>query len=484
MDKNKLISQFLIMGIGTAISIGLSVISTPVITRLVDPFQYGEYSIFTMYINIALMVLCLGMDQALVRYFYDRDQLQYKTSLLKLCFVVPVTIALFVSSIFLLLCYYKIIRYEFSMTITFLLCINVVLCIWNRISTLLLRTIYDSKSYSISNILYKIIFILLSLILIAFYHQDGLISLVIATTLAYVFQAIYATISGKKYWKLCGQTYPSNSLEIIRYGLPFILSMGLTTVFQALDKLSLNYYCTYSDVGVFSSAMSIVNIFALIQTTFNALWGPLQVEYYVKHPDDPSVIKKVNKYITVIMFVFGITLIMGKDIFALLLGDDFREASSILPFLIFNPIMYTISETTCCGIGISKKSYLNIYVSLIACCTNLIGNMSLVPPLGPRGAAISTGLSYIVFFLSRTYFSNINHYINYQLKKIYILITLAVLYALYNTFYDNLLVSAFGFILIICVIIKLYTEEIKEIIHMLINFLEKHLYRIRGNKNA
>lgn len=457
IDNNKsMLSHFLTIGAGTVINMFLSLLTTPIITRLVNPTEYGELSIFTMYTGIALMVLCIGLDQALVRYYYDRDDLTYKKRLLKLCFVLPLFVSLVCILVVLGLVFSGIVAFEFKPFVIVLLCVNIVANLWSRIAVLLLRITYQSKRYAISNIIHKISYIVIAIPLILVIQGGDLEVLAIATIFSFLIQALYATIATKEMWKFSGVGWPSNSKEIITYGIPFILSMGLTTLFQAVDKISLNYYCSYAEVGIYSSAMTLVNIFAIIQTTFNALWGPMQVEHYVKNPEDTSFIKKGNRYITIAMFFIGFSLILMKDVFALLLGEKYRLASFILPCLIFNPIMYTISETTCSGIGISKKSYLNIYISIGACVANILGNILLVPHLGCQGAAISTGLSYIVFFAFRTFFSNKYYYIDYDLKHFTVITLLALCYALYNTFFDSIYVSIIGYFICIGGLFILY----------------------------
>ena len=124
--------------------------------------------------------------------------------------------------------------------------------------------------------------------------------------------------------------------------------------------------------------------------------------------------------------------------------------------------MYTISETTCSGIGISKKSYLNIYVSIGACIVNFIGNTILVPKLGCQGAAISTGISYIVFFVLRTYFSNKYYYIDYALKRFAFVTFIALVYAMHCTFNAFGLFSILGYFVSVITLVILYRKEINE----------------------
>ena len=135
MTSNKnILSHFLIIGAGTVINMFLSLLTTPLITRLVDPSEYGQLSIFTMYTSIAVMVLCIGLDQALVRYYYDKDEIEYKTGLLKLCFVLPMLVSCVCVASVIMLAYIKVVRFEFKPFVMLLLGVNVLANIWSRIS--------------------------------------------------------------------------------------------------------------------------------------------------------------------------------------------------------------------------------------------------------------------------------------------------------------------------------------------------------------
>lgn len=469
------IKHFMVIGSGTLINMLLGLLTTPVITRIVEPTEYGQLSIFNLYVSIAVMVLCLGLDQAFIRFFYDHDSIIYKRKLLALCFIIPFIFSIICGGILILISRFSSIKWEFSTLITYLLAFNIIICIWNRFSVLLLRMNYDSKFYSVCNVIQKIVYVVSALVLLKLIKQEYLTLLVIATVLSYAVPSIVATFRTRDYWKISKAGILSNWKEIILYGMPLILSMGLTTLFQAQDKLFLNYFCSYSEVGIYSSAMSLISVFSIIQTTFNSLWSPMQVEHYVTNPDDTRFIEKGNSYITLIMFFIGFSLILVKNLFVLLLGNKYREAAYIMPFLIFNPIMCTISETTCSGIGVSKKSYLNIWVAIGAFLSNAIGNLILIPICGCKGAAISTGVSYIVFWALRTFFSNKYYYVNYHLKKTIILIFLGILYALYNTFREFDILSIIGYLFCVGVMLFLYKDTLTEIVRYVLMFIRKKL---------
>lgn len=473
-DSN-FIKHFLVIGGGTLLNMTLGFITTPLITRLVDPEEYGRLSIFTMYSNIAVMILCLGLDQALVRYYYDNKDLLYKRGLLFKCIILPIVISVILSIAVILTSIYNIINYEFSTFIIIMLCLYTVVQIIYRFSLLVVRLEYNSSLYSALNIMIKLFYVILAIpLLITISNNNSLEILVVSNVVAASLCLIISIIVQANLWNFFERDKKNvNIKELVKYAYPYIISMGVTTLFQAIDKISLNYFCDYKEVGIYASTLTLVNIFAIIQTTFNALWSPMAVEHYTNQPNDKNFYKKVSSVITVIMFFVGISLIFVKDIFAFLLGEKYREAAYILPFLIFNPIMYTISETTGIGLVLKKKSGMQVIVAVLACATNIIGNLLLVPTFGCKGAAISTGISYIIFFTTKTIISNKYYYINHNLTNFYIITFLTILYAFFNTFNTFSILCILFYIVLISILIILYIDTFKEIINYSLNQIKK-----------
>lgn len=482
--RDNFVSHAASIGLGTLVNMLLGLIATPIITRLVAPIQYGQMSMFSMYANIGLMVLCLGLDQSLVRFYYDKNDLIYKQGLIKFCISIPSVATIITSFVLILISLIDSRLLEFHTNIIILLCIYIFVLIWNRMALLVLRVSYESKKYAFSNILHRLVYIVVAIVLLRKINKDQFVILIIANMVAMIIPTAYAVISARCLWNLKNNYQIVNKKEVMLFGFPFILSMGLTTVFQACDKIAISRYCSYADVGIYSSAMTLISIFAIIQTTFNALWSPLQMEHYVQNPTDTNFIRLGNKCMTVIMFFFGASLILGKDLFVFLLGEKYREAAYILPFLAFNPIMYTLSETTQGGIDFSKKSYFHIIVSAIACVTNIIGNILLVPILGCKGAAISTGVSYIVFFASRTVISKILYPVNYQLWKFWIVTLLMIIYAFYNTFFSFSWIAVFLYFILILLIAILYGKTISVIATYCYDFISKKIVDSNNTKNS
>lgn len=476
MNEKNFLKHFTIIGGGTIVNLLLGLFTTPLITRIVDPIEYGQLSMFTMYSNIAVMVLCMGLDQAVVRFYYEQSDLKYKRALLFRCIKLPIIVSSVVFLIVMGMSYFNIVKFEFSAPIMIILCIYTFTELIYRFSLLVIRLEYKSKLYSTLGIIKKLIYVCLSLILLLSIKENYLLILIISTFLAAFVCLIISIFAQTKIWNFSENKDSYCTIEykkLLKYAYPFVISMGITVLFQAIDKISLNMYRSYTEVGIYSSTMSLVHIFAILQTTFNTLWLPMAVEHYSKDSRDKSFYQKGNAIITCLMFFFGISLILVKDLFAFLLGEKYRLAAYILPFLIFNPIMYTISETTVTGLVVKNKSKMQVVVAIGACATNIIGNTILVPKLGCQGAAISTGISYIVFFSLRTLLSNRYFYIDFKLKKFYFLTFVTSLYALYNTFVYFNIGSIIGYLVCLGVLIILYKDAIRWGLVYIYKFLKK-----------
>lgn len=464
MNRPSIFKHLLSIGTGTVINMLVGFITTPILTRLVGTAEYGQYSIFTMYASIALMVLCMGFDQALIRYFYRYDTPDYQRTILRECCFLPVICTLLVGAAVNMLSWRGIVRFEFEPRIMSMLTVLVFFQVLNRIDLILLRVSYQTKLYSMLQVLTKVLFAGLAVAGCLLLETQKLFVLTVASVFSYAVVTMVGVGSQREIWdfRKIREKYAVDRKELYRYSFPFIVSMGITTLFQAIDKIALNRYCSYDEVGIYSSAITLVHVFAIVQTTFSAIWAPMVVEHYEKEPEDRSFYQKGFRSMTFVMFFIGLSLILCKDLFVMLLGEDYRESAAMIPFLSLSPIMLTISDTTVIGITFSKKSYLQIIVSAVACLTNIAGNTLLVPVYGGIGAAISTGLSYIVFFAMRTILSNRYVPMKWGMGRFFAITVLFLLYALYNTFFGFETATILGYVAILAVLMTAYWDVIRE----------------------
>ena len=166
-------------------------------------------------------------------------------------------------------------------------------------------------------------------------------------------------------------------------------------------------------------------------------------------------------------------LILFRKVIVLLLGPSYRSAESIIPFLTLMPIFAMMFEITNQSIKFAKKGkYLNI-ASLVAIAVNIGGNTLLVPAFGGLGAAITTGISYIVYFAIGSYYAEKCIRVGYNYKKTAIYAALIVLYCAEASFINNALYDTMCGMILLIIIGVMERKQLIRILEYVKGFLVK-----------
>lgn len=467
--QGSFVKHFLILSAGTVANMVLGLITTPIITRMVDPSFYGSYSLFSTYGTLTLSIVGLGMDSALVRYFYMEEDEQYRTALLKFCYVLPNLVFALLSLLGILAV--LIIRPDLvssdntAVLIAFI--VYVFILILSRNTGLVLRLHYRTEILAWTSVLNKVVFASIAIVgLWITGGEQGFAILVAALLAGYFVITLYQLLPERRIWRQALKKAPIVYVwrEALKYGLPFVAATAVGSFLSSAGQIFLGLLATDSDVGVFAAAITISHIFAIIQSSFNTLWAPASVENYEKNPDDRTTYIRAHRVMALAMISLGLLFVLFKDVIVFLLGARYRGASLALPFLCLQPVFYTLSETTVCGMVFMKRSDYQLYSSGIACVCNIILCTLLIPIFGVRGAAIATGLSYLLFFCARSYFSNLVFPIDYGFKDMTIASLLLLGLCIWATFSDFTIIMIPYYIIAQIIILVIYRESLQEIL--------------------
>lgn len=460
--KNNLLKKFLSFSIGGYINILIGLFTVPITTRMLSPEQYGISSLITTITSLLFVLCCLGLEQGFVRFFYDEEE-KNRGRLLYNCLYYPFFITLFVSWILFLfrekISIFIIGKYDIN--IIWILVLSIVFTSLKAFSLLIIRMQQKGKIYSTFNVIIKVLEFIFILVLYKIYG-DNYKTLVLSVLFSTIIVTILSIYIERSFWKFKGQAKTTIN-DLVKFSIPLVLTMALNWVFGSCDKIVIKMFSNLEEVGLYAGAFKIISLITVIQTGFTTFWTPVIYEHYSKDPNDLIFFKKANDYLSLIFFILGIGILLSRNIIILLLGKNYYPTIFIMPMLVFIPIMYLISETTMIGIAFKKQTKYFLYISMVVSITNLIGNFILVPNLGAKGAAISTGISYILFFYLRTYFSIRLINFDFNLKRIYFFISLMGVYALIISFYNNIYFTIIVGIILEFVLLMIYFPVLKEI---------------------
>ncbi len=462
-----LLKHFFTVGLSTLINILLSFFTTPVITRLVDPAPLGRLTVFNSYTAIMASLLYFGLNEALLRFFYEYKEETDQRKLLKLCFLIPISASLVLTAAAVMLHRMGWIRNDYTPITFILLCLSIVFTVWERMSNEMLQNTMNSKVYSTALIIKKAVYCLCTILLVILFKTEHFFILALTTTLSILFSAIIGTWATRKFWKFSDIGFPDNTSQIVRYSLPMYLYFAVYSIFDSIDKLFVDHFCNEYDVGVYGTAFSLVGIYSVVQLAFMAIWRPVQTKHYTENPDDMTFVQKGNRYITILMFFLGINTIMFKDVICMLLGPSYRPGAQLIPFLVFNPIMNTMIWTVTSGIEISRKSYLNVLIIVISLAILSGGSFFLIPRLGTKGSAVSVAVALIVQYYLTLFFSNRNRYVDYGTMKMTAVLILMLLFACHSTFYSLGYLTVVLYVLCLSAFAAFYHKDIKDMLGFL-----------------
>lgn len=413
-NKDNFFSSLLKFAIGPLGAALISFITVPVTTWLVDPEQFGLTTMFTLLQTLITSFIYLGLDQAYVREYNDKRY--SKSQLLLNASFIPLVVS-GVAMLVLLLFMQPISIYLFSEVNYILmncLIVWIPFVVIERFLLLNIRMQEKGIQYSLYNILTKI-FIMILTIGLLLYYQRTYTSIVLGMILSQIISCIILIILSRKELDFKNNQIDFNLIKsMLKFGLPILPSVIIVWVLNSSDRLVLNQYSTIDEIGIYFAAMKLVTALNMIQSIFATFWVPMAYRWHEEKVEKEQ-FEKVSYGVGIFMGIVFLGVLLCKKIMIMILAPEYSEAQYIVPFLLFSPIMYTMSETTTLGIAFSRQTHYNIWVSLIAAIVNLSINFALVPYIGGVGAAIGTGVAYIAFFWARTLISR-RYWYQFELK--------------------------------------------------------------------
>lgn len=445
---NTFVKRLFLFSIGPIGGAVISFITIPLTTYFVTPKEYGKASMFVLMQTLLGTFLYLGIDQAYTREYHE---VKNKRQLFKNALLIPFILGLGI--LFFIFFNSKTVSLilfdQESFSLACLLFGTMLLfMVVERFILLSVRMQEKALEYSVFNLLSKMIILICTLLFVLFIRRDFL-AVVYATAIGQMAGDLYLMVRYRDYLLRDGFILDRKLLgRLMKFGLPLAIAASVASLLNSLGRLALRTWSDYSEIGIFTATLKVAAILSVIQSSFTSFWVPTAYRWYSE--------KKAMKYYKVVSdgvllgmsFLFCIVLIF-KQLIVWLLSPQYHDAIYLLGFLCLQPVMYTLSETTTLGIVFSKKSYLNIWVSLFSIAPSFLLNILLVPGYGAIGAAIATGVAYIVFFWGRSILSN-RHWTGFSLNKHFWVIILMFGSALLNAFpLKNIVLVNIGIFLLV-----------------------------------
>lgn len=398
----KKILHFALGPVGGAL---LGIISLPIIAWLFSQEDVGKMALLQVVLSFATLFFTLGLDQGYVREFHESMN---KPQLLKTS-VLPGFTVLLVSLMICLLFGSFLSELVFSIQSTFvswMLAIGLLSSLLSRFLSLVLRMNERGLAFSMSQVLPKAFILLIILSYVQLDIEKTFENLLLANTVSIVFACLIFSWNSRTEWLLSFSCKIDiqQLRKMLRFGLPLIFSgiafWGLTSI----DRVMLSRWSNYSELAIYSVSVSFAAAATIFQSVFSTVWAPTVYKWASNNEGHDKIIM-VNRYVLMLVVILFCLAGLFSWIVPLILPSEYTSVQWILVACIAYPLLYTLSETTVVGIGISRKSSYAMLAAVLALLVNLLCNYFLIPLFGAAGAASSTALSFWFFLVCRTEFS-------------------------------------------------------------------------------
>lgn len=396
------IKNILGFALGPLATAAFGLVTIPAIAWIFSPEDVGRLNVFQITVSFCLLLSVLGLDQAYVREYHEASD---RAELLKACFV-PGFLVLLLLTIGTVFFSQKISKFLYGLDDPRLYLMTLLAFISSYISrflSLILRMQERGLAFSMSQVLPKALqLMLVASMAFSVFHKEFL-HLLLITVVSISSVLMLYTWNTRKQWRTAfdKKIDPGNFYRLLAFGFPLIFSglayWGLT----ATSTFVLRSSSSLSELAIYSVACSFAGAAVIFQAIFSIVWAPTVYKWVAEGVDMKRVDVVAQQALAI---VCAIVVACGSVAWITdwLLPLQYMQVKYILLCCIVQPLLYTLSEVTCVGIAITRRTMLSLWVTVAAMLTNIGLSVALVPHYGAAGAAIANALAFLVFFVGRT----------------------------------------------------------------------------------
>lgn len=472
--KKGIIKSVFGLSLPTWINAAIGIIAVPIVTRLFEPDVLGKINLFSTYSTMLYCIALAGLNQGLMRFYHEPPGRNTTVGLYKLCQVI-ITITTFIIVVVIFFFgkrYSNAIAGEYNLYI--LLCLG-----FYVLAATFLNVINTSYRMQESILAYGVMSVLMNLCSKITYAgaaltDDKFIGAITLMTGSYVIIAVVYMIRDLTRYREQKVIFGIEEIvPLLKYSIPLMPILFISQINTALPKLYIAEYLDYSNVGIYTSAYSVVSIISIVQSGINVFWAPFVFKNYGERP---KYLSSGHTMITFIMVIFGLMVVLFQDFIYLLIGPAYQESQHFFALLLFSPICYTISETTGVGINISKKTYLNFVVYGVSLAITFALCHFLIPTFGLLGSAIAVAAAAFSMLIAKTLIGERFYRVVISPVKSFAAPALFLIIVVLNTLFFGVIWLRIGLTLLATAVICLiYRTEMVSLIKLLINMLNKQL---------
>jgi O-antigen/teichoic acid export membrane protein len=416
-ELKRLGTQSAIYGLGGIVSRLIAVFLLPVYTVYLGRVGFGKIETIVALTSVLVIVLRLGITSAFFRFYFDSDDDEARTLVVRTAFwftMASATVGLVIGCLaadplsrWLNLDDPWIVRAGF-------------VGLWAQMNyaqlTSLFRVEERPVQFAIASVANVLITIGSTIALVIGAHK-GAIGAVIGNFLGTL--TVYVALLGYRRYQLGLQFDRSLFRAMNRFGIPLVPAALALWAINLIDRLFITGYKGQAENGIYSLAVRISSVIIFAMTAFQLAWPAFA--YSIR--DDGEARRTYAYVLTYLLFVTcWLSLALGALApWIVELFDPkhhFGRSADAVPVLCFATAAYSGYSVLAIGIGRMRQTQLNWVVSGAAAALNIVLNVILIPRYGMMGAAVATLAAYVALFAGMWLRSRRIYSVPYQWRRL------------------------------------------------------------------
>jgi len=398
-----LIKESSLYMVGRGIPALISFVAIVVYTHLLEPEEYGYFSLVVVSVALFNSVffhwLRFGLSRFRVR--YEHKEIDF-LSVIFFTFILLLVITGLIGVLA-----WQVLSNEIWQGLILVAVLVLWGQAWAELNLELLRSRFKAWHYSALSVLKAGFALLLGVVLIryGFGEYGPLIGLVIATLLSTFIVSRKAWVDVKL--KLAKQ---ETVKELLRYGLPLSATAIFAFVVSSTDRFMIASILGVDKAGMYAPSYDIAQQSLGIMMLAIYLAGFPRIVSTLEGENKNEVQKKLKAYFSLFLTialpaVVGF-MVLAPNIATVLLGEAYQQsAMNIMPIIAIATLFSGIKAYYLdMSFQLSEVTVALIWIAAVSAVVNVILNILWIPVYGLEGAAYATLISYVVSAALSLYF--------------------------------------------------------------------------------
>jgi O-antigen/teichoic acid export membrane protein len=400
--SKKVISKDIIFYLPAKILEGIvGFITIAVYARLFSPDIYGDYGVINPTINVLFLVILGWLMHSLYRYI---NSYKNENNVEELCSTAFVSYMTLVGIVLIILLIFQLSGSD-VIEAKLLFC-SFFMFVAYGLNQILMNLLVALKKIKL-NLVLSLCGVVLKLVItifLAFSFKRSVITILVANGTVDLLKAIivFLRLKGYRYINL-GKVSKDTFDVMIKYGFPLIgLSLTLF-VLNISDRYVIIYFCGRDVSGIYTAnyslasavyTMMMMGIMRAVYPNLLEAWGKKDL---IKTKD---ILSSGVRYYLLICIPATVGLVMlAEPISKICLGGEYKGGYEVIGWASVGMLFFGLSEYCNKAWELNATTKVILINSLISGLVNLVLNIILVPIYGYRVAAISTMISFALYFI-------------------------------------------------------------------------------------